>query len=361
MATHGPLVSHRRGRVSALQYALVAAAAVVSWYLTDRVRRYALASALLDIPNERSAHDRPVPRGGGLAIVLVSLGGVLVASVLQWIAPATTLALLGSVPIAWIGWLDDRHGLPASRRAMVHVASAAWAVWWLGGLPSLRVGELIVPLGASGAPLAILGVVAATNFFNFMDGIDGLAAGEAVAAGGVAGALLVALGYPGVGFVSLVLAAASIGFLRWNRAPARIFMGDIGSGFLGFLLAVLALASERSGALPLVLWALILGFFIFDPLVTVLRRLLHGEPLHVAHRLHAYQRAVQSGVSHARVSLVAMVTTLVLGALAAVAAWRETWALGAGAAGLMVLCILYGAVERRRPMRAAQSRPVSGT
>jgi Fuc2NAc and GlcNAc transferase len=345
--------------VSTLQCVLVLVAVIASWYLTDRVRRYALASALLDIPNDRSAHDRPIPRGGGLAIVLVSLCGVLVAALLGWIAPRTTLALLGAVPIAWIGWIDDRRGLPASRRALVHVAAAAWAVGWLGGLPSLRVGELSLALGIAGAPLAVLGVVAATNFFNFMDGIDGLAAGEAVAAGGIAGILLVLLGAPGVGFVTLVAAGASVGFLHWNRAPARIFMGDIGSGFLGFLLAVLALASERTGGLPLLLWALILGVFIFDPLVTVLRRLLHGERLHVAHRTHAYQRAVQSGVSHARVSTVAMVTTLVLGALAAMAAWRVEWAPGAGGAGLLVLAALYLAVERRRPMRAVHPQRAS--
>ncbi|MEP7383496.1 MAG: glycosyltransferase family 4 protein [Gemmatimonadota bacterium] len=341
--------------MSALQVALVAVAAVVSWYLTDRVRHYALASALLDIPNERSAHDRPVPRGGGLAIVLVSLAGTLVAALLSWIAPRTAIALLGAVPVAWIGWMDDRHDVPASRRALVHVASAAWAVWFLDGLPAFRFGEMRVPLGVAGPPLAILGIVAATNFFNFMDGIDGLAAGEAVAAGGVAGALLILLGSPGLGFLTLVLSAASFGFLTWNREPARIFMGDIGSGYLGFMLAVLALASERTNALPLVLWALILGVFIFDPLVTVLRRLVMGERLHVAHRAHAYQRAVQSGVSHTGVSVVAMLTTVALGALAALAAWRAQLSLIACLAGVVLLSALYLAVERRRPMRTLRT------
>lgn len=337
------------------QLLLVAGAAVASWYLTDRVRRYALASALLDIPNERSAHDRPVPRGGGLAIVAVTLAAIVLSGLRGWIAPSVALALAGALPVAGIGWLDDRRGVPAAWRALVHAAAAAWAVGWLGGLPVLRMGEDTLVLGAAGVPLALLGIVAATNFFNFMDGIDGLAAGEGIAAGGVAGGLLVALGAPGLGFVTLVAAAACAGFLHWNRAPARIFMGDIGSGFLGFLLAVLALASERSGALPLVLWALILGVFIVDPLVTVVRRLRHGERLHIAHRAHAYQRAVQAGASHARVSAVVVGTTLVLGGLAALAAWRTAWAPGAVITGLALLTTLYLAVERRRPMRAPRA------
>lgn len=341
-----------------LQWTLVGGAALVSWLLTGRVRRYALASALFDVPNERSAHARPIPRGGGLAIVVVTVAGGVAAVVLGWIAPAIGLALAGGLPVALIGWLDDRRSQPASRRALVQTVAAVWAVWLLGGLPALKVGESIVPLGAAGAMLAVISIVAATNFFNFMDGIDGLAAGEALVAGGVGGALLWVSGNSGLGFVSLVIAAASAGFLVWNWSPARIFMGDIGSGFLGFVIAVLALASERSGALPLLLWALILGVFIFDALLTVLRRVAFGEQWHGAHRSHAYQRAVQSGMSHAGVASLSIFTTLVLGGLAALGVWRSALVGVVAVAGVILLSVIYLAVERRRPMsRTDDGRP----
>ena len=340
--------------MSVLQAVLLVGAALLSWLLTNWVRRYALTSALFDMPNERSAHLVPVPRGGGLSIVLVTLALGVAASAFRWITPATTLALAGGIPVAIIGWLDDRHSQPALRRALVHAVAAVWAVWHLGGLPTLRIGESVVPLGAAGAVLAVVGLVTATNFFNFMDGIDGIAAGEAMLAGLVGGALLFGTGYSGLGFIALAIAAASAGFLVWNWSPARIFMGDIGSGFLGFVIAVLALASERAGAIPLVLWALILGVFIFDPLLTLLRRFAHGERWHAAHRSHAYQRIVQMGVSHARVTTGSMLTTCVLGGLAAVGAWRSAWVLAAGATGALVLTAIYLLVERRRPMDMAR-------
>ena len=336
---------------------LFAAAAALAWALTGAVRRYALARAVLDVPNHRSLHERPVPRGGGLAIAAVILGGTAALGAAGWIAPSLALAVgVGGAAIAAVGWADDHAHVPARWRALVHFAAAAWAVWWLGGFPALRVGAGSLPLGFAGTVLAAVGVVWLTNLYNFMDGIDGIAGGEALVAGAVGGALLWMDGERGLGALALLTAASALGFLAWNWAPARIFMGDVGSGLLGFVFAVLALASERAGSLPLLAWMLLLGVFVFDATATLVRRVLRGERFYDAHRSHAYQRAVQAVGSHARVSGAVVALGAVLGALAAVAAHRSGLLLPAVAAGLVLLSLLYAAVERLRPMYSGDAR-----
>jgi Fuc2NAc and GlcNAc transferase len=168
-------------------------------------------------------------------------------------------------------------------------------------MPELTVGSRTVHLGPAGGALAALGIVWLTNLYNFMDGIDGIAAAEAVVVG-MGGALLVAGRSPPLALVSVVVAAAAAGFLVWNWPPARLFMGDVGSGFLGFVFGGLALGSERAHALPAVLWLVLLGPFFLDATVTLVRRVARGERWYAAHRSHAYQRAVQGGWSHGRVA-----------------------------------------------------------
>ncbi|HEU0080065.1 MAG TPA: hypothetical protein VFQ76_20630, partial [Longimicrobiaceae bacterium] len=204
--------------------------------------------------------------------------------------------------------------------------------------------------GVGGALLAVVALVWLTNLYNFLDGIDGIAGGEAVAVGGVGGALLWAAGERGLAAVALVAAAAGAGFLVWNWQPARIFMGDVGSGFLGFLFGALAVASERVEGPPALVWILLLGVFVVDATLTLLRRAGRGERLHEAHRRHAYQRAVQSGLSHARVAGAVLAIDALLAALGAAAWLRPAWALPGFAAGAAVLLLAYAGVERRRPM-----------
>ncbi|HEU0298440.1 MAG TPA: glycosyltransferase family 4 protein [Longimicrobium sp.] len=333
---------------------IVAAAALAAgWLGTGLVRRYALEK-LMDVPNERSSHDVPTPRGGGMAIVLTALAAV---AALAWlhVLPVRAAAALGGggLIVAAIGWKDDHGGVGAPARALVHFAAAAWAAGWLGGLPSVSLGREALYLGPFGAVLAVVGIVWMTNLYNFMDGIDGIAGGEAVTAGTIGGALLLAAGEPGLAAAAFALAGASAGFLIWNWAPARIFMGDVGSGFLGFAFATLAVASERAGAVPLLAWVLLLGVFVFDATATLLRRARAGERWHQAHRSHAYQRAVQAGLPHARVSGAVIAINLVLGALAAAAWRRPEWLAPAFAAGVVLLAALYLRVERLNPMRRA--------
>lgn len=342
---------------------IAAAAFVASALLTGAVRRYALARAMLDRPNERSSHRVPTPRGGGLAIALVTLGGALIAGLVGALAPRTAAALVGGgAAVAIVGWIDDARGVSAGVRAAVHAAAAAWAVACVGGLPTLAAGPATLQLGWAGSILAVVGIVWAVNFYNFMDGIDGIAGGEAVVVG-VAGALLsLARGQGGLAAVSLAVAGAAAGFLVWNWPPARIFMGDVGSGLLGYLFAVVALASEAAGGAPLLLWLLVLGVFFFDATVTLVRRVARGERWYAAHATHAYQRAVQHGRTHAAVSSTVLALTAGLAAVALLALDRPALVLPALGGGFAALALVYAAVERARPMppggaRAATDQP----
>jgi Fuc2NAc and GlcNAc transferase len=332
-----------------------AAIAALTCALTAAARRYATRRAIFDVPNARSSHARPTPRGGGLAIVATTQLAVLGLATSGRLAPGPAAAFAGGgLAIAAVGWLDDRSGLGAPVRLLVHVLAAAWAVAWLGGLPALSLGSTAVPLGAPGAALASLGIVWAVNFYNFMDGIDGIAAGEALVAGAAGGALLLAAGQPGLAALALALAAAAAGFLVWNWAPARIFMGDVGSGYLGFMFGALAVGSENAGGPPVLAWAVLLGVFLGDATVTLVRRVVRGERWYAAHRTHAYQRAVDCWHRHEAVTG----GVLALSVLLALLAWWGTAAPAAlpGAVGAAAALVVgaYWAVERRRPMPQAK-------
>jgi len=334
---------------------------LASVMLTRAVLRYALAQSLLDLPNERSSHSQPTPRGGGLGMVLIVLGGLTILAATRVIDAATGVALVGGGGlVALVGWMDDRQHLPAGLRLLCQLGAAIWAVAWLGGMPTLNLGANSASLGVAGSVIATLAIVWAINFYNFMDGIDGLAAGEAASAGLAATILLASRSFP-LAAASAIVAGAAAGFLLWNWERARIFMGDVGSGFLGFLFGALALASENSGALPTLVWLLLVGVFFADATITLFRRIFRREPWYSAHRAHAYQRAVQAGWSHARVTLVVLVLNLGLAALA----WLATRSpellprilLLAG----LILSGVYLAVERWRPMaqwhRSAMEKP----
>ncbi len=336
--------------------ALTGAAAAASLALTGVVRRYALARAVLDVPNARSSHTVPTPRGGGLAVAAVVLGGTLAAAAAgrtPWRVAAAVAG--GGALVAWIGWRDDRRHVAAPVRAAVHLVAAVWAVAWLGGLPAMALGGGRVALGAAGGALAALGVVWCVNLYNFMDGIDGIAGTEAVTTAGAFGAILLAAGGESLGIPWLLVAGASAGFLYWNRPRARIFMGDVGSGFLGYVLAVLALATENARSAPgVALLTLLLAVFVVDATVTLARRVARGERWAEAHRSHAYQRAVQSGMTHGQVTLAVLAANAALAALAWRAAGHPGRTLPALAAGLALAALLYLAVERRRPMYGAR-------
>lgn len=286
--------------------------ASLSFLLTWLLRRYALARSLMDIPNSRSSHSVPTPRGGGVAIVICFILAVLGLALTGQVDSAAVYALCGAGGlVAVIGFLDDHGHIAARWRLLGHFSAAAWAIFWLGGLPAISLFGFVVDLGWFGHVLAAVYLVWLLNLYNFMDGIDGIASVEAICVC-VGGASLYAwLGSSGGALASvLALAAAVVGFLIWNFPPARIFMGDAGSGFLGITLGILSLQAAASSPQLLWAWLILLGVFIVDATFTLLRRLLRGERVYEAHRSHAYQYASRYYGRHLPVTLSVTVINL---------------------------------------------------
>ncbi|MCM5572386.1 glycosyltransferase family 4 protein [Burkholderiaceae bacterium FT117] len=331
--------------------ATVALAGLVGLLGTWAMRGYALRRELLDRPNERSSHTVPTPRGGGIAIVagfaLAATGWTLASGDAR--AGELWLALVPpALLVACVGFVDDHRPLSARLRLLAHFVAAAWAVGMLGGLPAIPLPAGPLYLGAAGTALAIVGTVWCLNLYNFMDGIDGIAASEAVFVA-LAAAML---GGPGsAAFVPLLaLAAASAGFLVFNWPPARIFMGDVGSGFLGLALAGLLLAQQAAGDLPIGAAIVLLGVFLSDATATLLVRLLRGDRIHEAHRSHAYQRAARRFGGHRPVTVAVIAIDLLwLLPLAWLAARFPGWSLPVAAAALGPLSALALALGAGRP------------
>jgi len=266
--------------------------------------QYALHRQVLDIPNMRSSHSVPTPRGGGVSIVAVFLLTVLFF-VQRGALPANLGSALigGGLAVAVAGFLDDHFRVSAPLRLLIHFAAAAWALWQLNGMGPLQLGWLMWYWGWFGQVLSLVGLVWMINLYNFMDGIDGIAGVEAVCTGGLGALLLVWSGCGGLASSALALTGAGAGFLAWNWSPAKIFMGDVGSGFLGFVFGVLAIASARERPWLLWPWLILLSIFLVDSTVTLIRRAIAGARWYEAHCSHAYQHAARRWNSHSKVTL----------------------------------------------------------
>lgn len=280
----------------------------LSWLLTGALRRYALRGSLVDVPNARSSHSVPTPRGGGLAIVVASVASLPFLWAAELASGTLILALSGAgLAVAVLGFVDDHGHIAARWRLLGHFLAAGWALFWLGGLPALTLFGTTFELGWAGHVLGLLFVVWLLNLYNFMDGIDGIASMEALCV--CLGALLCYLvampsaATGGLGYPELSLASAVAGFACWNFPRARIFMGDAGSGFLGMVVAILALNAAWAAPQLWWSWLILLGVFIVDATLTLLRRLLRGEAVYQAHRSHAYQIAARRIGRHEPVTL----------------------------------------------------------
>ena len=316
---------------------IVLFALFASLVLTGLLRRYALAASLLDIPNERSSHSLPTPRGGGVAIVIIFLLGIVLFFKLGLLSTATLCAFLGAGAwVAVVGFIDDHQHIPARWRLLAHFIAAAWGLFWIGVAPLSLSNTVTIELGWIGAILGAFYLVWLLNLYNFMDGIDGLASIEAITVC-VGGVLLTVLG-AGVSnqvYVLLLLIAAVSGFLIWNYPPAKIFMGDAGSGFLGLILGLFSLQAAWQVPQFFWSWLILLGVFIVDATWTLVQRFLRGEKVYEAHRSHAYQFASRYYSSHTTVSLA--VAAINIGWLLPMALWVGLGSLN----GLLGLVIAY--------------------
>ena len=274
-----------------------------SAFTTWLVRLYALRKAILDIPNERSSHTTPTPRGGGIAVVLTFCLSILWLRITNTIEPNLTWALIGGgIVIAAIGYCDDVYTIKARWRFALHFAVAIWALYWLGGFSVLDLGTWKISLHWAGSVLAIISIIWCINFYNFMDGIDGLAGSEGIFISLASGIALWLVGAPNSALVLWLLTASIAGFTLWNWPPAKIFLGDVGSGFLGYIFAALALDTINKGFLPIAFWWIIIAVFLCDATFTLVYRVYQGKKWYSAHREHAYQHLTSCGANHKQVT-----------------------------------------------------------
>ena len=267
----------------------------------------------LDIPNERSSHITPTPRGGGIAFVSTSLIGFLLLLLNDALNRTELLSLCcaGTI-VAIAGHLDDRQKISgATVRLVLHAISAIILVVGVGIPSELAIFERTVNTGLVGSILGVVYLVWLLNLFNFMDGTDGIAAGEAIFVV-IAGAFLNyhVLSDANHSAAAVAIAASTFGFILYNWSPAKIFMGDVGSGYLGIVIGGLSLIAANQDPELLWVWIILLAVFVSDATVTLIRRLLRKQKPHVAHRSHAYQHLAIRLNSHAKIALLVLAVNI---------------------------------------------------
>jgi UDP-N-acetylmuramyl pentapeptide phosphotransferase/UDP-N-acetylglucosamine-1-phosphate transferase len=318
----------------------------LSLVVVHAIERVAGRFGLVDHPNPRSSHAAPRPRGGGIGVVVaVTAVAVVMAASGKLSAPVEGV-LMASVLLAVVGLIDDVRGLPVWPRLAAQIACATLVVGFTGGLTRLPLPPPVnLEVGAAGQVVAMVWLVGVTNFFNFMDGVDGLAAGQASL---TLAALAWVLAGHDSGALAVIALAATLAFLIRNWSPAKIFLGDTGSSFLGFLLAALPFTGTGDSRPRLVtLVAVSLALFLLDPMATLISRARQGNTIGEAHREHAYQRLIRRGEPHGRTvaSLLLVGAALSVGAVAAFERPRLAWpTLTAG----VLLFLVEWALARRR-------------
>ena len=274
---------------------------IFSFVLTWLCRLIAIRISLLDVPNSRSSHSAPTPRAGGVSIIVVFFfGGYFLLWCNEIPGEYFWTLSFSSCMVAAIGLLDDYRTLSARLRIVIHFAAAALAVIVF---PELSGSFSLVLPGWLLSTLTVLALVWLLNLFNFMDGIDGIAATQCICVCGGA-ALIIWLngGDRGTILWLLTLSIACAGFLCWNLPPAKIFLGDVGSGFIGIVLGCFTLLFLSEDGLNIWSWIILQGVFIVDATTTLFRRIIRGVPFYQAHRSHAYQILARQWLSHGKVS-----------------------------------------------------------
>jgi Fuc2NAc and GlcNAc transferase len=277
---------------------------LTSTVITYIVRYFALKKKIIDIPNERSSHTVPTPRGGGLAIVAVWYASLIYFFIRDLIAADLFYALACGLLLTIVSLADDLMTVHPKIRIAAQAATVGGALYFLGGLKVIDFGffEIRNVWFLTGA--AFFGLIWLINLFNFIDGIDGYAASESVF---IFAALFLFFGDS----TALILATATFGFLIWNWQKAKIFMGDVGSTMLGFTFGVFAIYYQNAEKTSLIVFLILSSLFWFDATLTLIRRFLNKEQLSSAHRKHAYQRLVQSGFSHQKTVIFGMILNLI--------------------------------------------------
>jgi UDP-N-acetylmuramyl pentapeptide phosphotransferase/UDP-N-acetylglucosamine-1-phosphate transferase len=329
----------------------------LSRFATGRVVRFLRRRAVLDHPNDRSSHVQPTPRGGGIAVIailVITWGhfGVLVPAV----APQLFTVLALAVALGAVSWLDDLRGLNPFLRLAIQAVAVVVGLWTMPGDP---IFQGLLPTWAEQTILALCWLWF-INLFNFMDGIDGIAGAETAAIGfGIALVAIIATLGPDLALYGVTLAAAALGFLRWNWQPAQIFLGDVGSVPIGFLIGWLLLTLAAEGAwIPALILPL---YYLADATITLVKRLLRREKPWQAHRSHFYQRAAGAPGTHAPVVRRINATNFALVVLAALAAkYPEIAPVALLSAAGFVGFLLWTFIRRPIPVPGSARHPRQG-
>lgn len=272
--------------------------------LTYSVKKFAIKKAFLDMPNHRSSHQVPTPYGGGVAIAVSWFVGISYLYGVDELDASLYFALMMGLFVFATSQIDDIFELSVKTRLLVHSFVAILGLYFLGGLHQIDLSFYFVQNQIFTNVFAFFMIVYFINIYNFLDGIDGYGGSEAVFLG-LAGFLL----FGGSHFLLLVFCV--LGFLVFNWQKASIFMGDAGSTLLGYNVAVFALYYQNMGS-SILIWIVLFGVFFFDATLTLFRRFKNGENIIHSHKKHAYQRLVQSGYSHQRVVIFAMLINVIL-------------------------------------------------
>lgn len=314
--------------------------------------RYAIQRGLLAIPNSRSSHKQNTPRGGGIVFVFLWVLSLAVGFFLHVLTLNELLVFLPSVLfISMLGFWDDHQSLSVRKRLVAQIAAAGFIAVILGDLSKYQfLSQNFYYLGGAGVVLAILALVWSTNLFNFMDGLDGIAAIEALFVFGVGGLLFWLSGHHPIAYLSWSLVPVIAGFLVWNWPTAHVFMGDVGSYFLGFLVALFALVGQSWYQIPISIWIILYGVFWFDATLTLLRRWWRGENLTLPHLEHAFHRLHRAGYSTQQVLAGVFVINSVLAGIALTAYFHPNLLRWGLLLTIGILSLVYCVIEKIKPM-----------
>lgn len=324
---------------------------LLSYVSVGFFRSYAIKKKLFDLPNQRSSHATPTPRGGGIVfpvlwivfLIVLYFFGFIKASYLYLFLPPVFL-------ISFISFIDDKYQLAARWRFLAQLSAVIYSLVIIGGFPTFNLWIVTIHWAWFGYIFMALALLWSTNLYNFMDGIDGIAAIEALFVFGVGGYFVWRAGGVDLAYIIWGMVSMVVGFLIWNKPPAKIFMGDVGSTVLGFLVVLFGLVGEVWYGVPFLLWVILYGVFLFDATVTLFRRIKHGDVWYQAHRLHAYQRLQLQQWSHGKILVGVIVINVVLAALAVLAFYFPQYMLILLIMAIIMLSISYIFVEKSHPM-----------
>jgi Fuc2NAc and GlcNAc transferase len=332
-----------------------ASCALASWLFTNLVRRYALANGVLDIPNARSSHRVPTPRGGGVGIIIPVVVVLFALPLTGFPWSLSSAAALVVALVAVVGWVDDHRSLSVRVRLIGHLVAGVIVAVVASGA-GVRPFHPAIPAMLAAA-WWVFWTVSAINVVNFIDGIDGIIGLQAFVYGLFAVAAVGLQASPAA-VLALALAGAALGFLLLNWSPARIFMGDVGSGSLGVIFVVLGVLTMREAGWSIVHAFLPLMPIFADEVLTMSRRIARGESLSEPHRTHVYQRLVQAGWGHGPVAALYGLLAATCGAWALIErSGTPVFWIGAGIALVATFALL--GLLRGRAERQCGADPVS--